>query len=861
ALFFSLSFQGEKNNGFFVLQNNMKQGSTSAKEFIDFLRESCTVEESYSKLLNKLAKTSANSAHVGTFQPFWNVIKVLMEKLSTLHSQLVHSLNDIIKDVLRYNDEQHKKHKAVKEKEHGTHEVVMAIQQTTNALHKAKVLYHARFMELERMKRDNASAKEQEKQEQKCKKANDEYRGYVEKYANIRNDFETKMLDSCKHFQEVEEEHICQMKDFIDTYAKAWENQHALVGQVHQEFRQSCDELTVQKLLETFINSKTTGTEKPGPMEYVEPDLSSLPPPRAMSPEPAEHRDSISDKSKQGFLKNKKKKEKKKKKKEGKDDKDDKSDTQSQTTPEVDDEGYSIRPDDMSTNNGDKNSWYSSDSESDSDDEARRKIKVEIKPLGNNDITHTGTVDDIKISVSQLRLSPTVITQKKRSQTPIDKKMMMKRSQSESDTLDVATPSQDLLNLDFFASSSASTPSGVKHNLPSPLSPMADTALHNSLSSHSAGTPFTTQHNSSDVFNSNGTSLMSDKGSLLSPSSQMSQGLQAPALPSRPAPPRPAPQIPSRPSPSAGRTSPASFMSRSESSSSVTFNTTSMPVGSTRGPSPLTIGMSDTIPLAVAFTETVNSFFKGTDAFRCMVRITGNVMMSFPAGVVKVFMENPSPANLSFKIKNTSRLEQVLLNKQLLTQLEDQDNPDDTGYTFNMAALVDHLRQQGEENRTASYFNIDILKYQVKTQPGVESTPMPVITYWKCDSSTTDYRLDYKYNPNSLSSPSTLKNIAVKVSVSGDVSNMQSIPSGNWNAETQKATWKLNDLSELSEDGSQGSIRAKFELNNGPSKPATTSLHFICDGASLSGVDFELIGSGYRISLAKKRFGAGTCYL
>jgi len=34
-------------------------------------------------------------------------------------------------------------------------------------------------------------------------------------------------------------------------------------------------------------------------------------------------------------------------------------------------------------------------------------------------------------------------------------------------------------------------------------------------------------------------------------------------------------------------------------------------------------------------------------------------------------------------------------------------------YTFDMAALSDHLRSQGETNKTASYFNIDILKYQV----------------------------------------------------------------------------------------------------------------------------------------------------
>lgn len=48
-----------------------------------------------------------------TFAPFWNVLKTLAEKISMLHLQLVHSLNDLIKDVGRYNDEQSKKNKTV----------------------------------------------------------------------------------------------------------------------------------------------------------------------------------------------------------------------------------------------------------------------------------------------------------------------------------------------------------------------------------------------------------------------------------------------------------------------------------------------------------------------------------------------------------------------------------------------------------------------------------------------------------------------------------------------------------------------------------------------------------------------------
>lgn len=67
----------------------------------------------------------------------------------------------------------------------------------------------------------------------------------------------------------------------------------------------------------------------------------------------------------------------------------------------------------------------------------------------------------------------------------------------------------------------------------------------------------------------------------------------------------------------------------------------------------------------------------------------------------------------------------------------------------------------------------------------------------------------------------------------------------------------MNDISEVSEQESQGCIRSKFELKTGPSVPSTTALQFMCEGTTLSGVEFELVGPGYRISLAKKRFASG----
>lgn len=58
----------------------------------------------------------------------------------------------------------------------------------------------------------------------------------------------------------------------------------------------------------------------------------------------------------------------------------------------------------------------------------------------------------------------------------------------------------------------------------------------------------------------------------------------------------------------AGRISPAT-MARADSNASLEFRTAGVGLGS-RGPSPLTIGMSDTIPLAIAFHEIIHAFFK-----------------------------------------------------------------------------------------------------------------------------------------------------------------------------------------------------------------------------------------------------------
>lgn len=45
------------------------------------------------------------------------------------------------------------------------------------------------------------------------------------------------------------------------------------------------------------------------------------------------------------------------------------------------------------------------------------------------------------------------------------------------------------------------------------------------------------------------------------------------------------------------------------------------------------------------------------------------MMVSFPAGIVGVLTNNPSPSQLSFKVNNIAKVTNVLPNKQLITML------------------------------------------------------------------------------------------------------------------------------------------------------------------------------------------------
>ncbi|XP_038820485.1 F-BAR domain only protein 2 isoform X3 [Salvelinus namaycush] len=864
--YFLENFWGDKNNGFDVLYHNMKHGQISSKELTDFIRERATIEEVYARSMTKLAKSAGNFSQLGTFAPVWDVFKTSTEKLASCHLELVRKLQELIKDVQKYVDDQAKVHKKTKEEVASTNGAVQAIQTTGVALQKSKENYNAKTVDQERLRKEGATQREVDKAGVKAKKATEAYKGLVEKYATAKSEFEQKMAETAQKFQNIEESHIVHMKDIIQSYAQSVDETHVQIGEVHTEFLGNMENTSVEGLIQKLAESKGTGKERPGPIEFEECNTAiategAKPRKRKTYAFPGRRKDNKDTDSTEstevepannangappGYYGT--------------------IDFQNANVPTVDEDGFCIRPEDRNENDAKDNSFYSS---SDSEDEDEpRKFRVEIKPVAPNNGTHQSraSIDELKASIGNISLSPPNAGQMRRNQSSDE----LGKTRIPASFNDRPAFNNDLLSLDPFGPTLGGSSSSTVPALARPTTPLAGALVPPPRPSSRPKLPTGKLTGITEIVRpfSPPKTLSNASLPLAAPlaRAESSSSLSSTASLSASNTPTVGPERTFRLSRSSPEPefllspSPLFLLSQKDDGfigKLPTFEKRcETPAGTSRGPSPVTLASQDALPIAVAFTESVNAYFKGADPTKCIVKITGDMTLSFPMGIIKVFTSNPSPAVLTFKLKSTSKLEQILPNQTLLFSDPSQSDTNTKDFWFNMQALTSYLRKASEQNPAASYYNVDILKYQVSSN-GIQSTPLNLAVYWKCTPTTTDLRLDYRYNPESMLCPGPLSNVQVLVPVDGEVINMQSLPNAVWNSELNKSLWKLSDISEKSDNEGSGSLRAKFELSDGPSTPTTLAVQFMSEGSTLSGVDMELLGAGYRLSLNKKRFATG----
>ncbi|KAJ7992963.1 hypothetical protein DPEC_G00267520 [Dallia pectoralis] len=1185
--FFKNNFWGEKNTGFDLLYHNMKHGQIATKELAEFVRERAAVEETYSKSMSKLSKIASNGSPLGTFAPIWDVFRVSSDKLALCHLELMRKLNDLIRDINKYGDEQVKVHRKTKEEQVGTLEAVQAVQVQSVHLQKSREGYHAKCMELERQRKEGAPQKELEKAELKSKKAAESFAVCIEKYNRVGGDFEQKMSESAQKFQDIEEAHLRQMKQLIKGYSHSIEDTYVQVGQVHEEFKQNMENIGIDNLIKKFAEQKGTGQEKPALVGF-EAYMTALVPDGTKKTRGKAFRIP-------GL---------------GKRDKEpDSTDSAVHDNPnsplEVDDEGFVIRADATlircSTEDNDNN-FYSSDS--DFDDEEPKKFHIQIRPVGSSNHSNSAATEmELKATVGALTLPPNRGVSIKRhlsskfnetfignsgaaGRSEAEEEGVISHREGEHDNLRRSTSSPDhsrfsstasgsdslfgpplestfksksfacreqlqraestfgaseyaafssdssspenvedsgldspshqplgpspepagwaawpsagqgkepadpflsvfrdpspgrsphpeedptnvwsaaprsprppldmeTLGLRFSAFSQSLAPQELaqwscKHippedpflaafektvtpeavptseawhaprprpsrdgrgitargdpfsvspsdsktlpapsassrrdrdrkrdrSVPPPESPedpfaitMIGSPTHQSVLA--AATGALTHSVSSSRLTPNSNSLPSSQAKRemvhwnsvqnpfsegtcsgsLAPGGVVQEGgrrqresrseseprrsglpltrhsgpqedlcfstdkdqncldLNTPQLPCNMGSPNDSKHsfrqdsaellvgAPARAKRSSGRLSGCErsrsvcssplpdpspdFTSSSSSSPSDWGGQTRAPSPArggqpsplsqlhkdhvrrhmhlSRGPSPISLSTQESWPVATAITEYINAYFKGGQHNRCLVKITGDLTMSFPAGITRIFTANPNAPVLSFRLVNISRVDHFLPNQKLLYSDPSQVDPDSRNFWFNMQALNLYLQREAELNPQASYYNVALLKYQVSSQdPG----RAPLLLSAECQRSGTVTRVSLDYHCCPATAPSTqLTSVQVLLPLDHTATDLQCQPPATWNDEERRLLWKLPNLSPTNHSKGSGTLCASWqclEVPRGP--PPSLAVQFVGSGASLSGMNVELVGSRYRMSLVKKRFATG----
>ncbi|XP_062816700.1 F-BAR domain only protein 1 isoform X2 [Anolis carolinensis] len=959
--YFASHFWGEKSHGFEVLYQNMKQGQVSAKELADFVRERAAVEESYAKSMAKMSKLAGSGTQLGTFAPLWEVFRISSDKLALCHLELARRLQDLLRDVGRYAEEQVRTHKKSKEEVSGTLEAVQALAGATQALPKAREAFHGRGAELERLRREGAGPKEIEKAELKSRKAAEGLRRAAEKYNSARSEFERKMRDSAARFQEVEEAHLEQMKALIGSFVHSVEDAHVQVGQVHEEFKQNMENIGVETLLRNFAESKGTGRHPPGPLDFEELSLAPL------QEGPKRTR------SKAFRIPGLGRKERER-------DSAESPDAES-APPEVDEEGFTVRPE--TDRNGPAPCGglccSSSDSDFEGDEEGDalpHKFYIRIKPLqakeqpppqapqpqhpswsssssSSSAAAAQSSVEQLKASVGNLVLAPGIGNTVKRHSSRhlrslsaagsaadsqadsavLEEKMTPRLTHSrdpkaDPDPLSAAAalfgpPLESAFEDEEFAGPASrllpsspspfSSPSpenvggdsgldspppaargpahipvgGRRRRGPDPWAPQAPpprpappdppppaeeedgegTLGGSRPSSHSASSssssPAPPSVSSGDSASSpspwgppRGRDPHEDTPPRTDPNGSPAVGSVV-APPRRPRSKRPS-AIPatclSSETPRSLSPSPLWSLSAPPSAAERAFFVATQPgIGVSRGPSPVVPGSQGGLPVAAAFTEYVHAFFKGHGPDSCLVKVTGEMTMSFPAGILRAFNGCPSAPVLSFRLLRTAAIDHFLPSPDLLFSDPSQRDPSSRDFWLNMAALTAQLQRQADQAPGAPYYNVTLLRYQFSKQ-GQSWAPLRLAVSWDCDPEATRVCVDYGYNTAGASAapPPALTNVQVLLPIEEPADNVRPQPKAAWNPEEKRLQWHLGDL----RSGS-GRLTATWRPLEGPSRPVPVAAQFSSQGGCVSGAGVELMGSAFRMSLVKKRFATG----
>ncbi|KAG0199810.1 hypothetical protein BGX28_006983 [Mortierella sp. GBA30] len=238
--------------------------------------------------------------------------------------------------------------------------------------------------------------------------------------------------------------------------------------------------------------------------------------------------------------------------------------------------------------------------------------------------------------------------------------------------------------------------------------------------------------------------------------------------------------------------------------------------------------------------------------------VTGEVVLTLEG--TEIDREHQAEKKALLRLDNLQTLEKCIPNPAYLMP---KDGTEGT-YWVNLESLSQAIQQQQQQQQQGQGHGhghgMAVLKYQVKTteEDTKQKTMIPLLVHpaWKCEAHQTSLLINYKANAYcKLSEPTTtsgdlenvptaqLTELSFLVPVSGEVTNVQSRPTGIWNSESNKMFWDVDNVV-MKSTPEPHKLLARFELNSGsglgPSHPSAAAVKFRVQGRLLSGLSVSM---------------------
>ncbi|XP_036902856.1 proline-serine-threonine phosphatase-interacting protein 1 isoform X2 [Sturnira hondurensis] len=266
------------HTGYEVLLQRLLDGRKMCKDVEELLRQRAQAEERYGKELVQIARKAGGQTEINSLRASFDSLKQQIEDVGSSHIQLALALREELRSLEEFRErqkEQRKKYEAVMDR----------VQKSKLSLYKktmeSKKTYEQKCRDADDAEQaferisSNGQQKQVEKSQNKAKQSKDSameaervYKQNIEQLEKVRGEWEQEHRTTCEAFQLQEFDRLTILRNALWVHCNQLSMQCVKDDELYEEVRVTLEGCRVEADINSFIQSRSTGTEPPAPVPY-----------------------------------------------------------------------------------------------------------------------------------------------------------------------------------------------------------------------------------------------------------------------------------------------------------------------------------------------------------------------------------------------------------------------------------------------------------------------------------------------------------------------------------------------------------------------------------------------------------------